>query len=276
MAGVLTDVGFTKDPELETTAKVFTSWCNAAGGIDGRKLVADIHDTQLLNVVEAMSAACGSDFALAGGSAALDGLGVTTRLKCLLPDFDAQVVMPQNNGSGLQVYPIPWSHTYSVYGGYYNWLINQKYPDSKDARRHPVRRVGHHPGRRRARGADGQGRRRQGDLQRELPDHRRHRLDAVRRGDQEQGREGLHVLRRRPSSSPRSSRRSTTSATSSTGSTPTPTPTAASSSRSRARRWPSSTTTPTCRASTRSRKPRTTRRPSSSSSCSRSTRLGSR
>jgi Periplasmic binding protein len=132
MAGVLTDVGFTKDPELETTAKVFTSWCNAAGGINGRKLVADIHDTQLLNVVKAMSAACGSDFALAGGSAALDGLAVSTRLKCLLPDFDAQVVMPQNNGAGLQIYPIPWSHTYSVYGGYYNWLINQKYPDSKD------------------------------------------------------------------------------------------------------------------------------------------------
>ncbi len=131
MAGVLTDVGFTKDPELETTAKVFTSWCNAAGGIDGRKLVADIHDTQLLNVVQAMAAACGSDFVLAGGSAALDGLAVTTRLKCLLPDFDAQVVMPQNNGSGLQIYPIPWSHTYSVYGGYYNWLLNEKYPASK-------------------------------------------------------------------------------------------------------------------------------------------------
>ncbi len=131
-AGVLTDVGFTKDPELETTAKVFTSWCNAAGGIDGRKVVADIHDTQMLNVVQSMAAACGSDFVLAGGSAALDGLAVTTRLKCLLPDFDAQVVMPQNNGSGLQIYPIPWSHTYSVYGGYYDWLLNKQYPGSKD------------------------------------------------------------------------------------------------------------------------------------------------
>lgn len=132
-AGVLTDVGFTKDPQLETTAKVFTSWCNAAGGINGRKLVADIHDTAMLNVVNAMASACGSDFVLAGGSAALDGLAVTTRLKCLLPDFDAQVVMPQNNGSGLQIYPIPWSHTYSVYGGYYTWLLKQKYPDSANA-----------------------------------------------------------------------------------------------------------------------------------------------
>jgi len=131
--GVLTDVGFTKDPELETTAKVFTSWCNAVGGVDGRKLVADIHDTEALNVVQAMSAACGSDFVLAGGSAALDGLAVTTRLKCLLPDFDAQVVMPQNNGSGIQIYPIPWSHTYSVYSGYYSWLIKREYPDSANA-----------------------------------------------------------------------------------------------------------------------------------------------
>jgi Periplasmic binding protein len=133
MTGVLTDVGFTKDPQLETTAKVFTDWCNAAGGIDGRKLVADTHDTQMLDVVGAMAQACSSDFVLAGGSAALDGLAVTTRLKCLLPDFDAQVVMMQNNGSSLQIYPITYGHSYSPFGGYYNWLINQKYPSSKNA-----------------------------------------------------------------------------------------------------------------------------------------------
>ena len=133
LAGVLTDVGFTKDPQLETTAKVFTDWCNAAGGIDGRKLVADLHDTQMLDVVGAMTEACQSDFVLAGGSAALDGLGVDTRLKCVLPDFDAQVVMMQNNGSSLQIYPIAYGHTYSPFGGYYNWLIDQKYPASKDA-----------------------------------------------------------------------------------------------------------------------------------------------
>ena len=133
LAGVLTDVGFTKDPQLETTAKVFTDWCNAAGGIDGRKVVADIHDTQMLDVVGAMAEACQSDFVLAGGSAALDGLAVDTRLKCLLPDFDAQVVMEQANGSSLQIYPITNGYSYSPYGGYYNWLIDKKYPASKDA-----------------------------------------------------------------------------------------------------------------------------------------------
>jgi len=57
LLGVLTDVGYSKDPSLENAATVFTDWCNAAGGIDGRKLVADIHDTQLMAVVSAMAAA---------------------------------------------------------------------------------------------------------------------------------------------------------------------------------------------------------------------------
>jgi Periplasmic binding protein len=130
--GVLTDEGFTKDPTLVNAANVFTSWCNAAGGIDGRKLVPDIHDSALLNVVQAVTAACGSDFVLGGGSAALDGLAVKQRLECLLPDFDAQTVMPQANGSALQIYPITFGHSYSPYAGYYQWLL-QKYPGSKSA-----------------------------------------------------------------------------------------------------------------------------------------------
>jgi len=127
--GVLSDYGFTKDPELLNAAKVFTSWCDANGGIDGRKLVADIHDTQLMQVVPAMAKACASDFVLAGGSAAFDGLAVTQRLKCLLPDFDAQPVMPQAAGSGLAVSPYTFNFSYSPYSGYYKWLFGQ-YPGS--------------------------------------------------------------------------------------------------------------------------------------------------
>ena len=129
--GVLSDYGFTKDPQLLNAAKVFTSWCNAQGGINGRKLVADIHDTQLMQVTSAMSKACSSDFVLAGSSAALDGLAVSARLKCLLPDFDAEPVMPQNQGSGLQITPYTTNPVYSPYVGYYKWLLG-KYPDSAD------------------------------------------------------------------------------------------------------------------------------------------------
>ena len=128
--GVLTDEEYTKDPELVNAAKVFTSWCNAAGGIDGRQIVADVHQTDLMAVVAAMTSACSKDFVLAGGSAALDGLGVTTRLECMLPDFDAQPVMPQNAGSALELEPYTNNFTYAAYAGYYKWLM-EKYPDSK-------------------------------------------------------------------------------------------------------------------------------------------------
>ena len=131
--GVFTDVGFTHDPQLINAANVFSSWCDAAGGIDGRKIVPDIHDTKLFNVAQQMTGACGADFALVGGSAAFDGLGIKQRLQCLLPDFPAQAVDPQNYGSALQVYPITYGHSYSPFAGYYNWLIKQAYPDSAKA-----------------------------------------------------------------------------------------------------------------------------------------------
>ena len=128
--GVLTDESYTKNPDVVNAAKVFTAWCNAAGGIDGRKLVADVHDTGLFNVVSAMTSACGSDFTLAGDAVALDGLSVNQRLKCLLPEFAAEVFMPQNVNSGLQVTPVTDGHSYALYAGYYNWLLNQAYPGS--------------------------------------------------------------------------------------------------------------------------------------------------
>jgi Periplasmic binding protein len=127
--GVLTDEEYTKDPELVNAAKVFTSWCNAAGGIDGRQVVADTHQTDLMAVVAAMTSACAKDFVLAGSSAALDGLAVSTRLQCLLPDFDAQPVMPQNDGSGLELRPYNYNFQYASFAGYYKWLMT-KYPDS--------------------------------------------------------------------------------------------------------------------------------------------------
>src|SRR6266567_1328018 len=56
--GVFTDMGFTKNPEFVNAAKVFTSWCNAAGGINGRKLVADTRDTQMTSIRQRMIESC--------------------------------------------------------------------------------------------------------------------------------------------------------------------------------------------------------------------------
>jgi ABC-type branched-subunit amino acid transport system substrate-binding protein len=126
--GVFSDVGFTKNPEFVDAAKVFTSWCNDAGGINGRKLVPVTHDSKLVEVRQRMIEACRSDFALAGGGAALDGMGVKDRLNCLLPDFPAQT--SQAIGADLQVTVQGAATGYSPYGGYFSWLLKEAYPAS--------------------------------------------------------------------------------------------------------------------------------------------------
>ncbi|MCX5046424.1 ABC transporter substrate-binding protein [Aldersonia sp. NBC_00410] len=132
--GIFSDVGFTKNPEFVDAAKVFTSWCNAAGGINGRKLVAEVYDTKLMEVRQRMIEACRSDFALVGGGAALDALGVKERLKCLLPDFPAQVVQAENAFSDLQVTAsVSTGSRYEPFQGFRQWLLQQKYPESKGA-----------------------------------------------------------------------------------------------------------------------------------------------
>jgi Periplasmic binding protein len=129
--GVFTDASFTKDDTFPVTAKVFTSWCNAHGGIDGRKITYDTLDTALFNVQPKMVQACGEDFALVGGGAALDAAAINTRLECLLPAFPGEVVAAQNVGSSIQVYPGYNAGPNFSYAGYYSWLMKQAYPDSE-------------------------------------------------------------------------------------------------------------------------------------------------
>ncbi|WP_109529057.1 ABC transporter substrate-binding protein [Nocardia aurea] len=132
--GMFSDVGFTKNPDYVDAAKVFTSWCNAAGGINGRKVNVNLRDTNLMEVRQRMLEACREDFVLVGGSAALDGLGVKDRLNCLLPDFPVQVTQVPNTGSDLQVPSFGASASESVnpYTGYYEWLLKEAYPGSQN------------------------------------------------------------------------------------------------------------------------------------------------
>lgn len=130
--GVLTDVGFTKKSEFPDAAKVFTDWCNAAGGINGRTIEAVTRDTRLTEVRQRVLEACRSDFALVGGGAALDSLGVQDRLKCLLPNFPGQSSQLGAIGSDLQVIASQPVAGYFQYAGYYSWLLKEKYPDSAD------------------------------------------------------------------------------------------------------------------------------------------------
>ena len=68
--GTMSDPGNTASPglnqELFDSAVAFVGWCNAAGGIDGRKLQLDQWDAKLTEVSARMIQACAVDFALVG------------------------------------------------------------------------------------------------------------------------------------------------------------------------------------------------------------------
>ncbi|MDX3382272.1 ABC transporter substrate-binding protein [Streptomyces niveiscabiei] len=128
--GVMSDIGFTKRSEFVDAAKVFTSWCNDAGGINGRDLAPVTRDAKLMEVRQRVLEACKADFALVGGGSALDSLGVKDRLKCLLPNFPAQSSQIGAIGSDLQALASGPVAGYFGYAGYYSWLLKDKYPDS--------------------------------------------------------------------------------------------------------------------------------------------------
>jgi len=94
------DRGFAGDPglnqEMGDAVRDMIAWCNAQGGINGRKIIGDYYDAAITNVVNVVAQACKSDFMLVGEGFSLDGLAEQTRLGCNLaavPGFTATQVM---------------------------------------------------------------------------------------------------------------------------------------------------------------------------------------
>ncbi|WP_308165116.1 ABC transporter substrate-binding protein [Nocardia noduli] len=129
--GVFTDFGFTKNPEFIDAAMAFASWCNARGGIEGRRIEVSVRDTNLTEVRQRMLRSCDEDFAIVGGGAGLDALGVRERLNCLLPSFPAQVVQPRSVGADLEFSASPTAlPRHDIYTGFRHWLVKEAYPAS--------------------------------------------------------------------------------------------------------------------------------------------------
>jgi hypothetical protein len=109
--GTISDPGFAGRPglnqELFDASHVFEDWCNAAGGINGRKIKVVERDAKLTEYKQRITEACASDFFLVGGGAVFDDTGQNERLSCLLPDVPAYLVSPTARGADLEAPPLP-------------------------------------------------------------------------------------------------------------------------------------------------------------------------
>lgn len=74
------------------SATAFTDWCNAAGGIDGRKLILDKRDSAETDYLPQVETSCTADFAMVGTMGVLDNTGVAAWEKCGIPNFTASTV----------------------------------------------------------------------------------------------------------------------------------------------------------------------------------------
>jgi hypothetical protein len=111
------DRGFSGSPgldqEMGDAVKAMIAWCDAEGGINGRKVVGDYYDAAVTNVGNVMTQACKTDFMLVGQGFALDGLAEQTRLQCNLAEVAGFTVSPEvaNAYEMYQAAPNPANHS---------------------------------------------------------------------------------------------------------------------------------------------------------------------
>jgi ABC-type branched-subunit amino acid transport system substrate-binding protein len=127
---VFADPGNTLEPgydiEFYQAASAFASWCNASGGIDGRKIVVHDRDAALFNAAEVTTEACQSDFMSVGGGMAEDEPSVSIRVGCGLGQIADYLVSNQAIDATLQVNPMGTNNGY-VSAGFYGALA-KAYP----------------------------------------------------------------------------------------------------------------------------------------------------
>jgi hypothetical protein len=132
---VFNDASNTITPGLEVEfpeqATAFADWCNAAGGIDGRKIVIDNRDAALFNAAQQTTAACQIDFMAVGGGMALDQPAVPIREKCGLGQITGYVVSNASVLASDQVDP-GGGNTDSITAGYFG-ALTKAYPKAVKA-----------------------------------------------------------------------------------------------------------------------------------------------
>ena len=133
--GTMSDAGSTITPGLEIeffqVGDAFVKWCNAAGGINGRKLTLNKHDAKLFDAGAQTIQACQTDFMLVGNGSAFDQSTVKPRLACNLGQIPSYAVSPDATQAGLQVQPTPNPTTAYPIGAFN--AMARLYPDAKNS-----------------------------------------------------------------------------------------------------------------------------------------------
>ena len=129
---VFNDAGNTVQPGLEAEfpqqAQAFAAWCNASGGINGRKIVVDNRDAALFNAAQQATVACQSDFMAVGGGMALDQPSVPVREQCGLGQISGYLVSDAAELATDQVNP-SGGNTNTITSGWFG-ALTKAYPQA--------------------------------------------------------------------------------------------------------------------------------------------------
>ena len=133
--GTIADVGWSAAPGLLQpifdSADAFVGWCNAAGGINGRKLVLSKRDSALSNYLPQVKTSCTADIALVGSMGILDDTGAEAWAACGLPNFTAATVGAVAADAKLMIPLNPLPSTQQNTGGFH--ILFDDFPGTKDA-----------------------------------------------------------------------------------------------------------------------------------------------
>lgn len=132
VVGTAADPGNTIQPglgqEMIDAGKAFVEWCNAAGGIKGRKLKLNVHDAKLFDVGPAFVDACATDFMVVGDGMGLDAASVEPRQACGLTQIAAYTVSPEAGRAEGSIEALSNSDT-SVWGSLIYQTLLEKEPE---------------------------------------------------------------------------------------------------------------------------------------------------
>lgn len=112
------DAGYQGSPglnhQISDAVATMIDWCNAQGGVNGRKVVGKYYDAKITEAANAVASACTETFMLVGSGWALAGSGEAGRLGCKLPAVPGLVGGSDLGMAPLMVAPVPTVIDYNV------------------------------------------------------------------------------------------------------------------------------------------------------------------